>query len=122
MPSSKLIFNCTHGKEDPERASLPFIAANVAVTAGQEAIVLCTIEGVWLGTKTGIQGIEFKGFSPLSKIYTDFIKNGGKVWLCGACTKPRGITEDQLSEGTTIVGVAKVIEEIVAGAKVANFG
>jgi len=28
--SDKLIFNCTHGKEDPERATLPFVAANVA--------------------------------------------------------------------------------------------
>lgn len=122
MSNNKLIINCTHGKENPERASLPFVAANVAVTAGQEAVVLCTIEGVWLGTKTGTQGIESKGLPPLSKIYSDFVASGGKVWLCGACTKPRGITEDQLSEGTTIVGVAKVIEEITAGAKTANFG
>lgn len=26
----RLIFNCTHGKDDAERATLPFIAANVA--------------------------------------------------------------------------------------------
>ena len=122
MSSNKLIFNCTHGKEEPERASLPFVAANVAATAGQEAIVLCTIEAVWLGTKSGAQGIEAKGFSPLSKIYSDLIKNGGKVWLCGACTKPRGITEDQLSEGTNKVGVAKVIDQMSAGAIIAIFG
>jgi sulfur relay (sulfurtransferase) complex TusBCD TusD component (DsrE family) len=28
---------------------------------------------------------------------TEFIANHGKVWLCGACAKPRGITEDQLA-------------------------
>jgi len=33
--ANKLIFNCTHGKEDPERASLPFVAGNVAATSGQ---------------------------------------------------------------------------------------
>ena len=48
--SEKLIFNCTYGKEEPERATLPFVAANIAATAGQDAVVLCTIEAVWLGT------------------------------------------------------------------------
>jgi len=35
--NEKLIFNCTRGREEPERATLPFIAANIAATAGQEA-------------------------------------------------------------------------------------
>ena len=118
--ANKLIFNCTHGKEDPERASLPFVAGNVAATAGQEAIVFCTIEAVWLGTKGGRDGIAAKGLDPLSKIYSDFVGKGGKVWLCGACTKPRGITDGQL-EGATIVGAAKVIEEIASGAMATSF-
>ena len=116
-----MIFLCTHGKEDSERASLPFVAANVAATAGQEAIVLCTVEGVWLGTKSGTQGIESKALPPLSKIYSDFVGNGGKVWLCGACTKPRDITEEKLAEGATIIGAAKIVEEIAAGAKTISF-
>ena len=117
-----MIFNCTHGKEDPERASLPFVAANVAATAGQQAIVVCTVEGVWLGTKNGTQGIESNGLPPLTKIYSDFFGNGGKVWLCGACTKPRYITEEQLAQGATIVGAAKIVEEIAAGARATSFG
>jgi uncharacterized protein len=38
--SEKLIFNCSWGGLDPERATLPFVAANVAATAGKEAAVL----------------------------------------------------------------------------------
>ena len=49
--SELLIFGCSHGSEDPERAILPFVAANTAAIAGQEAVVLLTIDGVWLGTK-----------------------------------------------------------------------
>jgi uncharacterized protein len=55
--SEKLIFNCTWGRDDPERATLPFVAANIAAVAGQEAIVLCTIEAVHLGTAHGAEGI-----------------------------------------------------------------
>jgi len=51
--NEKLIFNCTRGREEPERATLPFIAANIAATAGQEAVVLCTIEAARLGQAAG---------------------------------------------------------------------
>jgi predicted peroxiredoxin len=119
--SDKLIFNCTYGKEDPERATLPFVAANIAAAAGQEAIVLCTIEAVWLGTESGTDGIAQPGLPVLGDLHREFIDNGGNVWLCGACTKPRGITEEQLVKGSTIVGAAKVVEEVISGAKTVAF-
>jgi predicted peroxiredoxin len=119
--SEKLLFNCTHGKEDAERATLPFVAANVAATAGQEALVVCTIEAVWLGTEGGTAGVQAPGLPALSELYDEFVANGGQVWLCGACTKPRGITEEQLTKGATIVGAAKIVEELATGAKAVAF-
>ena len=95
--SDKLIFNCTHGKEDPERAT------------------------VWAGTECGADGIAQAGLPVLAELYREFVDNGGQVWLCGACTKPRGITEEQLEKGSTIVGAAKVIEEVISGAKTVAF-
>jgi uncharacterized protein len=99
-----LIFNCTHGKEDPERATLPFVAANIAATAGQKAVVLCTIDAVWLGTEGGTDGVAYPGLPVLSDLFGEFVENGGTVWLCGACTKPRGIGEEHLTKGAVIVG------------------
>ena len=119
--SEKLIFNCTWGKADAERATLPFVAANIAATAGQDAVVLCTIDAVWLGTAGGSDGVEAGGLPKLCDLFRDFVGNGGQVWLCGACTKPRGITEEQLAEGAHIVGAAKVVEEVVSGAKTVAF-
>src|SRR5512133_1515195 len=115
--AEKLLFQCPHGKEDPERAILPFVAANVAAIAGQEAIVILTIEGVWLGTKGGTDGIVKAGFPNLAELYTEFIANGGQVWLCGTCAKPRGITDDQLADGARITGAARIIEEVINGAR-----
>ena len=119
--NEKLIFSCTWGREDPERATLPFIAANIAATTGQDAVVLCTIEAVRLGCKGGNEGVEATGLPKLRDLMSEFIANQGKVWLCGACAKPRGITEDQLAAGVSIVGAAKVVEEVVAGAKTVAF-
>ena len=119
--SERLIFNCTHGKDDPERATLPFVAANVAATAGQDAVVLCTIDAVWLGTEGGTEGIASPGLPVLNDLLGEFVDNGGQVWLCGACTKPRGIGEEDLAKGAAIVGAAKVVEEVVAGARTIAF-
>ncbi len=119
--TDKLIFNCTWGAEDAERATLPFIAANIAAASGQEAIVLCTIEAVRLGTHGGTDGVAHEGIPALSDVYDEFIGNGGQVWLCGVCTKPRNITEDDCAKGAQIVGAARVVEEIVNGAKTVAF-
>ena len=119
--SDKLLFNCTSGKESPERATLPFVAANIAASAGQDAVVVCTIDAVWLGTENGTDGIASPGLPALKDLFAEFVGNGGEVWLCGACTKPRGITEEQVAKGAKIVGAAKVVEELVGGARAVAF-
>ena len=119
--SERLIFNCTYGPDDAERATLPFIAANIAATAGQDAVVLCTIEAVRLGTHGGTDGVAYPGIPVLADVFNQFIDDGGQVWLCGVCAKPRNITEDDCAKGAQIVGAAMVVEEIVNGAKTVAF-
>ena len=119
--SNKILFNCVYGKEDPERATLPFVAANVAAASGQEAVVVCTIEAVWLGTPGGADAVSAPGLPPLKELYDQFVDAGGQVWLCSACTKPRGIGESKCAKGASIVGAAVVVEEVVNGAKALSF-
>ncbi len=54
--------------------------------------------------------------APLLELLEEFRCNGGKIRLCGACTKPRGITEGDTAPGVTIVGAATIIEAIASGA------
>src|SRR5687767_3289368 len=94
----------TRGKDDVERAALAFVVGNTALNSGQTATVLLTIEGVWVATKGYAEGLEAKGFAPLNELVQQFVENGGQLWACGACCKPRGITQEQLIEGAQIVG------------------
>jgi predicted peroxiredoxin len=119
--ATKILVNCTHGKEDAERATLPFIVGNVAATADQEAIVLLTVDGVWLATRGYADGVQKEGFQPLGELIRAFVANGGRVWACGACTKPRGITEADLIDGAQIVTAVNVIEYMAAGATTLSF-
>jgi len=88
--NEKLIFTCTWGRDEPERATLPFVAANIAATAGQEAVVLCTIEAVRLGCTGGSEGVEATGLPKLGDLMTEFIANQGKVWLLRSLCQTAG--------------------------------
>lgn len=116
-----MLVNATHAKDDPERATLAFIVGNVAASADQETVVLLTIEGVWLATKGYADDIHKEGFQPLKDIIASFVANGGEIWACGACAKPRGITEADLIEGARIVTAAHAVERLASGAASLSF-
>ncbi len=118
---SKLVINCTHGREDAERATLPFVVGNVAASADQEVVVFLTIEGVWNATRGYVDNIAKEGFQPLREVMQSFVNNGGQIWACGACTKPRGITEADLVDGARIVTAASAVEYLASGASAMSF-
>ncbi len=116
-----ILINVTRSKDDTERATLGFVVANAGLTAGQEATVLLTLDGVWAGTRGFADGLQADGYAPLGEVIANFVNNGGKVWVCGACAKPRGITAEQLIEGAVLVGAASAVEAMVNGAQTLSF-
>jgi predicted peroxiredoxin len=113
---ARLLFHCTHGRDDPERAIVPFIAANVAAASGQEAAVVLTVEGAWLCRRGYAETVERDGFPKLAELLSSFVEAGGEIWGCSACTTPRGITEDDLVPGARIVGAAAIVAAVADGA------
>ena len=107
----------TWGKDDVERVSLAFVVANTALSSGQEATVLLTIEGVWVATKGYTEGLQANGFLPLTELVQNFVTNDGRLWVCGACAKPRNIAEADLIVGAQIIGAATAVEALVNGAQ-----
>ncbi|MGZ3676107.1 MAG: DsrE family protein [Ktedonobacterales bacterium] len=118
---AKMTIHCTRGAEDPERATLAFVVGNVAASADQDAVVLLTIEGVWLATKGYADGIHKEGFQPLRDVIQAFAGNGGQIWVCGSCAISRGINDTQLIEGAKIVTAAQVVERLASGSASLDF-
>ena len=118
---AKLMINCTHGQEDAERATLAFVVGNVAASADQEVVVLLTIEGVWNATHGYADDIAKEGFQPLREVMQSFVSNGGQIWVCGACAKPRGITDADMVEGARMVTAANAVEYLASGAASLSF-
>jgi uncharacterized protein len=118
---ARLIVNCTHAAEDAERATLPFILGTTALSADQECTIVLTIEGVRLATKGLAETIQKEGFRPLGELVKEFVDGGGEIWACGACCKPRGITDADMREGARIVGAANVVEALLKSGSSISF-
>jgi uncharacterized protein len=119
---TRMLFHCSHGRDDPERATVPFIAANVAAASGQEAAVVLTIEGAWLCKRGYAETVTAEGFPELAGLLAAFTEAGGQIWGCSACTTPRGITEADLVPGAQIVGAAAIVAAVAEGAVPVTLG
>jgi len=119
--SPAILIQGTHGAEDPEKASLPFIVGNVSATADQDTVVFLTSNAVRFATRGYADDITFADHPPTGKILADFVTNGGRIWACGACTGPRGIAADDLVDGATVVTAANLAEALVNGASTVGF-
>lgn len=109
-----LLFTCGWGPADPERASLPLVAATVAVTTGQPTIVLCTGEGVRLCVRE-VPRVAAPGLPAVADLLAELLA-GGQVWACASSATPRGIGQPDLRTGIRLVGAARLVEELAAGA------
>jgi predicted peroxiredoxin len=77
----KIVFIATHGQEDPERATFPFLLANAAQAMDTEAVVFALGNAVHLATKGYADSISLEGFKPLKSLIEEYVNNGGKILL-----------------------------------------
>jgi uncharacterized protein len=62
-----------------------------------------------------LERIEVPGMPALVDLARQLVASGGEIWLCSACVVKRGITGDDLVEGATIVGAARLVEALLEG-------
>ena len=96
----KIVVIGTHGGEDPDRASLPFVVANAALAMDVKTTVILQGEAVTLAVKGAGGNIQGIGFPPLKELMASYFGQGGKLLLCTPCIKGRNIAPDTLVGGS----------------------
>ena len=115
--ANKYLVNCTNGTNDVERATISFILA-VTASKTNETAVFATADAAQLCVRGGADGMVAPGYEPVADLMDAFRDNGGKIWLCPACAKAKGITEADLREGVEIAGAPRTMAFLQQGAKV----
>ena len=108
--AGKFCISLTCAKDDTDRATVAFVIANASVASDKDTLVFLSIEGTRLSQKGYADDIHEAGFAALKELMTNFVKAGGKIWVCSPCFKKRTLDETALVEGATIVGGAKLVE------------
>lgn len=110
--NGKLILMCTHGPEDPERATIPFVMATAAQASDVDVILGFQANGVMLIRKGCAEHVFAAGFPPLKELLDIYMENGGKLFVCGPCVKSRQINpEEEFIAGATVVNAATFVKE-----------
>jgi uncharacterized protein len=110
----KILYIVTHGPEDPERASFPFMLATAAQAMEVEAVVALQGTAVFLAKKGFLDHVSAAGLPPLKKLVDGFISEGGKVLVCVPCIRERKIEESDLIEGASPTAAAALTQEILS--------
>jgi predicted peroxiredoxin len=113
--AGRFCVSLTRAKDDSDRATVAFVVANAAVASEKETLVFLSIEGVRLSQQGYADGIHEAGFKPLKELMDDYVKAGGKLYVCSPCFKKRSLDEAKLIPGATVVGGAKLVEFLGAG-------
>jgi len=117
----KIVVIGTHGGEDPDRASLPFVVANAALAMDVKTTVILQGNAVTLAVKGAAGNIQGIGFPPLKDLMASYFGQGGKLLLCTPCIKGRNIAPETLvAEGSLIAG-ARVVQECLEAKATLNY-
>lgn len=119
--SEKIIIFVTHGGEEPEMATVPFVVGNAALAMDVPVTVILQGAGVTLMKKGCYEHVFAAGFDPLKKLVDSFREFGGKILVCIPCIESRKITEDMLVEGAELGKAARVVQEVLEAKAVLNY-
>ena len=109
----KILYISTHGGENPEKASLPFVLANAAQAMEVEAVVVLQGPAVFLAKKGYMQHVHSSGFSPLKELFESFMEAGGRLLVCVPCIQERKIDVADLIDGAVPTAGGTLTMEIL---------
>src|SRR3990172_12443492 len=113
MPG-KFCVSLSFSKDNSDKATVGFVIANAAAS-DKETLVFLSTEGVRLSQKGYADDIREEGFAPLQELLENFVKAGGKIYVCSPCFNKRKLDDKKLVEGAIIVGGAKLVEFLSDG-------
>jgi predicted peroxiredoxin len=117
----KVVIFATHGGEDPERATLPFVIGNAALAMDAKVIMCLQATGVTLAKKGCYEHVFAANLDPLKKLVDSFLEFGGTILVCIPCIEQRKITPDMLIQGAQPVKAARVVQEMLEAKAVLSY-
>ena len=116
---AKIFMKSSWGSDDPTRAAMVLGHGNALVNAGHEVRIFLLGEAVCLVRAVVRENCKPVGWPSVAEQYNEAIGNGIRIEFCGACSRARGISEDEMAEaGGQLGNPASLVEDIMWSDKI----
>jgi len=113
--ANPIIYHLT--SNDPWRASIVISDATNLKNLGYNVTLLLSIEGVQVGVKNPH---HFLNLDNVVANVSNFIKDGGKVVVCGVCLRVAGFEPNEIIDGA-IIGTDEITPKLLTNATVVTY-
>jgi predicted peroxiredoxin len=113
--ANPIVYHLT--SNDPWRASIVISDATNLKNLGYNVTLLLSIEGVQVGVKNPH---HFLNLDNVVANVSNFIKDGGKVVVCGVCLRVAGFEPNEIIDGS-IIGTDEITPKLFTNATVVTY-
>ena len=113
--ANPIVYHLT--SNDPWRANIVISDATNLKNLGYNVTLLLSIEGVQVGVKNPHHHLNLDN---VVANVTNFIKDGGKVVVCGICLEVAGFEPNEIIDGA-VIGTAEITPKILTNATVITY-
>ena len=117
----KLVLMCTHGPEEPELATIPFVLATAAQASDVDVLMGFQANGVLLIQQGAAEQVVAPGFPPLKELMDIYTEAGGQLYVCGPCVQSRHLAPAEFVAGAKVVNAATFVKEFTEATNVAVY-
>ena len=94
----KIMFKSAWGSDDPTKAAFAFLHGNALAEAGHSVQIFLLGEAVSLMRSSVANTVVPVGWPPLVQALTKASANKIQIYACGACSRARGVVEQDLAQ------------------------
>src|SRR3984893_15812391 len=95
--SLKILMKSAWGSDDPTKAAFPFSHGLALSEAGHDVQIYLLGEAVSLMRKAVANSVTPVGWPPIVESLTKLAAKKVPIYACGACSRARGVTEEDLA-------------------------
>ena len=111
--SLKILFKSAWGSDDPTKAAFPFSHGLALTEAGHEVQIYLLGEAVSLMRKAVANSVTPVGWPPIVESLTKLAAKKVPIYACGACSRARGVTEEDLANFGAKLGNPAIFVSLV---------
>ena len=101
---SKIFMKSSWGSDNPTNAEMVFGHGNALVSAGHEVRIFLLGEAVTLARPIVRENLIPVGWPSVAEQWDESINLGIRIECCGACSRARGVTQEEITKAGALIG------------------